>query len=106
MSLEFPCVHFEQGVCKRDPEEEGYIDYCVLGPCPYEEPSEGDRVRCMTDEELALFMLRLEGDAGFKYCTSKPECSECLERCQEIPEEWCMACLVAALKKPAEKEKK
>ena len=105
MSLEYPCVHFENGICKKQ-SEPGDVGYCVNGPCPYEEPSVGDRVRCMTDEELAHFIGHIESDKGFKFCTSKPECSECLEKCQEIPEEWCMACLVAALKKPAEKDKK
>lgn len=105
MSLEYPCVHFENGVCKKQ-SEPGDVGYCVNGPCPYEEPSVADRVRCMTDEELAQFMYRLESVTGFKYCTNKPECMDQLEQHKEIPEEWCIACLVAALKKPAEKEKK
>ena len=44
--------------CKYRHEEYcAYIDqYCVEGPCPYEEPqTNADRIRAMSDEELAEF---------------------------------------------------
>ena len=52
MSLEFPCVHYENGKCKlhSDPE---YTEWCHLGPCPDETASNADLIRRMTDEQLA-----------------------------------------------------
>lgn len=55
MSAEYPCVHFDNGTCRKDPPEAGYVDPCVMGPCSYETPSNGDRVRVMCDGELAEF---------------------------------------------------
>ena len=45
--------------CKYRHEEYcAYIDqYCVEGPCPYEEPqTNADRIRAMSDEELATLL--------------------------------------------------
>lgn len=44
-----------------------YIDqYCVEGPCPYEEPqTNADRIRAMTDEELAVFLAANQGVTAF-----------------------------------------
>jgi hypothetical protein len=33
-----------------DPE---HIDWCVMGPCSHETPSNADHIRSMSDEELA-----------------------------------------------------
>lgn len=53
MSLEYPCVYYKDGLCRRDPDD---VDVCVLGPCTDETPSNGDRVRQMSDEQLAEFL--------------------------------------------------
>ena len=55
MSLEYPCVYFADKKCRKF-EEPGYVSWCVMGPCDHETPSNGDRVRVMEDDELALFM--------------------------------------------------
>ena len=52
MSREYPCIYYDDGRCKKF-NEPGYIDYCVLGPCAHETPSNADRIRAMSDEELA-----------------------------------------------------
>lgn len=57
MSLEYPCVYHKNGWCYKDQEQP---DACVYGPCDDETPSNGDKVRRMTDEELARFLASVE----------------------------------------------
>lgn len=53
MSREYPCVHYKyDGLCAKYTAN-GCISYCVQGPCPDETPSNADRIRAMSDEELA-----------------------------------------------------
>lgn len=56
MSREYPCVYYDNEKCRKDSPEEGYVDWCVMGPCSYETPSNGDRIRAMSDEELAAWI--------------------------------------------------
>ena len=51
MSREYPCVYYDNQKCTLHPEP-GYTDWCVLGPCSHETPSNADHIRAMTDEEL------------------------------------------------------
>lgn len=53
MSLGYPCVYHENGKCKKFSDDEA-ISFCVFGPCKYETPSNADRIRAMSDEELAV----------------------------------------------------
>ena len=55
MSLEYPCVHFVDGTCKKFSDEE-VTSYCVKSPCEDQEVSKGDRIRAMSDDELAEFI--------------------------------------------------
>ena len=68
MSREYPCVYYDNEKCNKF-SEDGLTSYCVLGPCSHETPSNADRIRAMTDEELALFL----SEWGQK---SKAWCSE------------------------------
>lgn len=53
MSRIYPCVHCtEDGYCKKFSDEE-VISWCVQGPCKDERPSNADKLRSMSDEELA-----------------------------------------------------
>ncbi len=52
MSREYPCVYYDNEKCKKF-SEDGITSYCVLGPCSHETPSNADRIRAMSDEELA-----------------------------------------------------
>ena len=53
MSWEYPCIYFEKdGVCRKFSDDTA-ISYCVMGPCPEQTPSNADKIRAMTDEELA-----------------------------------------------------
>lgn len=53
MSRLYPCVYCtEDGYCKKCSDEE-VTSWCVQSPCKDEKPSNADRIRAMTDEELA-----------------------------------------------------
>lgn len=53
MSIEYPCVYHKKGWCYLDPIQP---DGCVFGPCDAEKPSNGDFIRCMSDERLAKWL--------------------------------------------------
>ena len=55
MALEMACVYYDNKKCKKF-EEPGYTSWCVLGPCAHQTPSKADRIRAMSDEELAEFL--------------------------------------------------
>lgn len=52
MSEEYPCIYWENRMCRKFSDDES-LSFCVEGPCPYETPSNADRIRAMTDNELA-----------------------------------------------------
>lgn len=53
MSADFPCIYFEpDGKCRKFSSDVDF-SYCVLGPCPEQKLSYADRIRAMSDEELA-----------------------------------------------------
>ena len=61
-----------------------------------------DRIRSMTDEELAKWLMKAnDGELYIKFCKETPECMEMLER-YEIPEERCLGCMIDWLQQPAE----
>ena len=56
MSKEYPCIHYyDDGKCKYFSDDK-VTSYCVKGPCGAQVLSNGDRIRTMTDEELAEFI--------------------------------------------------
>ena len=79
MSRLYPCVYCtEDGYCKKYSDEE-VTSWCVQGPCKDERPSNADRIRAMTDEELAhAFAYQCAG----RVCRGIPfdgpnECENC-----------------------------
>lgn len=86
MSMEYPCVYFEKdGKCRKFSDDTA-ISYCVMGPCPEQKLSNADRIRDMSDEELAEFISRIEiGDFGPQVygktfcdmCKGQYECDDC-----------------------------
>lgn len=61
MSMEYPCVYFEKdGKCRRF-SDDTVINYFVMGPCPEQKRSNADRIRAMSDEELAKFLSSIYG---------------------------------------------
>ena len=85
MSKEYPCVYWDGGKCKKF-SDETVTSWCVEAPCKDQLMSNGDRVRSMSDEELA------EWNNFCPYPTD--ECT--LKGCTKCILEW--------LKKPATKE--
>lgn len=100
MSREYPCVYYDDGKCTRDPEP-GFTDWCVLGPCSYETPSRADRIRAMSDEDLAWLLNKMSYNE-IDFCRRLEECGRLLETDDGIPEEKCADFLLRWLRQPAE----
>lgn len=67
MSRPYPCIYCtEDGHCKEFSDKE-VTAWCVLGPCQYAKPSNADRIRSMTDEELAEFISGKARTFGEEY---------------------------------------
>ena len=65
--------------------------------------SNADRIRAMSDEQLAKIMVQLvDLDVRIPYCQELPECGALLETDDGIPAEKCEQCMLAWLRKPAE----
>ena len=59
MSSEYPCIYFEKdGKCRKFSDNTA-ISYCVMGPCSEQKLSNADRIRAMSDEELAIWLCRI-----------------------------------------------
>lgn len=86
MSIEYPCVHFVDKKCKKFSDEK-FTSYCVYSPCEDQEPSNADRIRAMSDEELG------------KWLCSTLQCEYCKW------DQWDGCSLKEWLKQPAEMEK-
>ena len=67
--------------------------------------SNADRIRAMSDEELAKAIhLLVEGESMIQYCRSLPECDEDLERDTVIPLERCEKCVLHWLQQPVKED--
>ena len=64
MSKWYPCIYCTEDLRCEKYNGDGVISYCVLGPCTDETPSNADRIRAMTDEELAEFLSSIIYDYG------------------------------------------
>lgn len=75
MSMEYPCIYFEKsGRCRKFSDDTA-VSYCVMGPCPEQTLSNADRIRAMTDEELAKLLCIYDWRLG--------EMDECLAWLQQ-----------------------
>lgn len=70
--------------------------------CGFSVETNADRIRAMSDEELATFINRCIGDNGPSFCRKLSECEEDLEQDTLIPLERCDGCLLDWLQQPAE----
>ena len=80
MSLEYPCVYYKPGGLCEKYSTDGITSYCVQGPCPDQRLSNSDRIRAMTDEELAEHIWKKAGcPAGRNYvtCGYAGSCKDC-----------------------------
>ena len=55
MSKDYPCVYWNNGKCKKFSDDD-ITSWCVWNPCDSQTPSNADRIRSMSDEELALWI--------------------------------------------------
>lgn len=53
MSKWYPCIYCTEDLHCTKYSDDDSESWCVLGPCTAETPSNGDKIRRMTDEELA-----------------------------------------------------
>ena len=59
-----------------------------------------DRIRNMTDEELAEHILSTPAyETCIKFCKNREECCEIMDMDNDVPEEWCKQCLLEWLQK-------
>lgn len=64
----------------------------------------GDKLRRMTDEELADAILDNHMDDNIAFCQSRPECDERLDSASDtMPEMDCRRCLIEWLSQEEEK---
>lgn len=59
--MSYPCIYNEEGECKLYSTVYEH-SWCVEGPCDDQTLSNGDRIRSMTDEELAEFLWCFDSD--------------------------------------------
>ena len=73
MTIEYPCVHFDKGKCKKFSDDK-VTSWCVEGPCVEQMLSNADRIRAMNDEELAEFLGGWAKRHRAWMCDSQGEC--------------------------------
>ena len=94
MSVEYPCIYFEKdGKCRKFSDDTA-ISYCVMGPCPEQKLSNADRIRDMSDEELAKFI------ATPCQCEVRPK----RDGFRECGNDLCLQYLLKWLRQPAEED--
>ena len=59
----------------------------------------GDKIRSMTDDELANQILKIDQSEYIKFCLNKPEC---VEGDIDITNDMCKQCLMEYLQKEVE----
>ena len=80
--MSYPCIYNEEGTCKLHSTVYEH-SWCVEGPCDDQTLSNGDRIRSMTDEELAKeipcpYMRDMFEECKFGWHEKKQTCEECV----------------------------
>ena len=102
MSMEYPCVYFEKdGMCRKFSDDTA-ISYCVMGPCPEQTLSNADRIRAMSDEELANEM-RKRSISTICDIVCQGEC-KAIATLNETSNEVCKEIIMKWLQQPAEED--
>jgi hypothetical protein len=65
-------------------------------------PTNGDKIRAASDEEIAEFILANDLDDKIRFCKSKPECNEIMGSGGTITDEMCGKCCIEWLRQPVE----
>ena len=94
MSIEYPCVYWSDGICKKLSDDE-VTSWCVEGPCVDQRPSNADRIRAMSDEELAEFLTHINPtncqDCAFSHgwrCQPDRDDYSDFKKCEEGRKRW------------------
>ena len=58
MSKDYPCIYWNDGKCKKFSDDK-VTSWCVWSPCASQTPSNADRIRSMSDEELKKFICSM-----------------------------------------------
>ena len=64
MSKDYPCIYWNDGKCKKFSDDK-VTSWCVWSPCASQTPSNADRIRQMSDEELAMCLFEIGYDGGW-----------------------------------------
>ena len=94
MSKDYPCIYWNDGKCKKFSDDK-VTSWCVWSPCASQTPSNADRIRSMSDEELAS-MLKDYKDCSKNCIISNGK--HCYQICEEE------SVLLKWLQQPAEGE--
>ena len=94
MSKAYPCVYCTDDLKCTKYTDDKVTSFCVLGPCHDEKPSNADRIRAMSDEELAKVFDRA--------CACPPGAVDGLEGDCQRPRYECRDCWLEWLKKEAD----
>ena len=84
MSIDYPCVHWDKGKCKKFSADD-ITSWCVWDPCASQTPSNADRIRSMSDEELDCFLHKVT--YGMDECPYEYGSEKALEWLQQPAEE-------------------
>ena len=57
MSIDYPCVYWDKGKCEKFSDDK-VTSFCVDGTCDSQTPSNADKIRSMSDEELAEMLWK------------------------------------------------
>ena len=84
MSKDYPCVYWNDGKCKKFSDDD-ITSWCVWNPCASQTPSNADRIRSMSDEELDCFLHKVT--YGMDECPYEYGSEKALEWLQQPAEE-------------------
>jgi hypothetical protein len=59
MSHKYPCIYYDNGKCQKF-SDDTYTAWCDFDQCEHQTPSSGDRIRAMSDEDLAEFLYAID----------------------------------------------
>ena len=91
--------------CNRTAAYDSYFKAKICRHCGWNEqvkPTNADRIRSMTDGELAQILVSEPIAETIPFCQNKPECERLLETASGIPESMCAVCALDWLQKPVE----
>ena len=64
-------------------------------------PTNGDKIRAASDEEMAEFILANDLDDAIHFCKSEPECDAFFDSGGTVTHEMCRKCCIGWLRQPA-----